>query len=219
MHIIYDVVSGPMLWLSCILFFGGSIYKIVRLMAGVYRKERFVFSFLSVKYTLRSFLHWGMPFGAVVMRRNPVMTVVTFAFHICLIGMPLFLFAHVMLFDASWNIAWWTLPDGMAHVMTLVVVIACVFFCVRRLKKPEVRYLTTPSDYMILLVVAMPFITGFWVVQQWPQSQWMMICHMLSGEIMLAAIPFTRLSHMFFLFFTRAYIASEFGDVRRARDW
>jgi hypothetical protein len=42
---------------------------------------------------------------------------------------------------------------------------------------------------------------------------------MLAGEIMLAAIPFTRLSHMVFSPLTRAYAGSEFGKIRRARDW
>ena len=41
----------------------------------------------------------------------------------------------------------------------------------------------------------------------------------LSGEIMLAAIPFTRLSHMLLYVFNRGYIASEFGAVRKVQDW
>ena len=41
-----------------------------------------------------------------------------------------------------------------------------------------------------------------------------------AGEIYaLLAIPFTRLSHMLFSPFTRAYMGSEFGKVRMARDW
>jgi nitrate reductase gamma subunit len=47
----------------------------------------------------------------------------------------------------------------------------------------------------------------------------MFILHILSGEILLAAIPFTRLSHMIYAPFTRAYMGSEFGGVRHARDW
>ena len=47
----------------------------------------------------------------------------------------------------------------------------------------------------------------------------MAIAHILSGEIMIAAIPFTRLIHMIFFPFTRGYIGSEFGGIRHARDW
>ena len=46
-----------------------------------------------------------------------------------------------------------------------------------------------------------------------------MILHILSGEVLLVAIPFTRLSHMLFAPLTRSYMGSEFGNVRNARDW
>ena len=45
------------------------------------------------------------------------------------------------------------------------------------------------------------------------------VAHVLAGEIMLVAIPFTRLSHMLFSPLTRAYMGSEFGGIRHARDW
>jgi len=104
-------------------------------------------------------------------------------------------------------------------VITIVVMAACIFFLARRLKDPTAKYLTTWRDYAILLLVAAPFITGFWSFHQFPGFRYMGIAHMISGELMLALIPFTRLSHMFFFPFTRAYIGSEFGGVRNARDW
>jgi hypothetical protein len=42
---------------------------------------------------------------------------------------------------------------------------------------------------------------------------------MLSAELLLVAIPFTRLSHMLLAPLTRAYIGSEFGMVRHVKDW
>jgi nitrate reductase gamma subunit len=153
------------------------------------------------------------------MRRHPVLTIVAFAFHICLIVTPIFLLAHVTLVEESWNLSWWTLPEGMAEIMTLIVIAACVFFLVRRLVNPEVKYVTSASDYILLAIVAAPFITGFLVYYQWFGYQTLLILHILSGEVMLVAIPFTRLSHMLFAPLTRAYMGSEFGGVRHARDW
>jgi methyl-accepting chemotaxis protein len=72
---------------------------------------------------------------------------------------------------------------------------------------------------VVLGLVVAPFITGFWVYHQWSGYRIMMIAHMLAGEILLAAIPFTKLSHMLVFPFTRGYIGSEFGAVRHARDW
>ncbi len=147
------------------------------------------------------------------------MTIMTFAFHSCLIITPLFALAHLILLDESWGFRWGALPESLADVMTLVVIAGCVFFLARRLKLPEVRYLTSTSDYVLLAIVAAPFITGFLAYHQWFGYPIFLLLHILSGEIMLMAIPFTRLSHMLYSPFTRAYMGSEFGKVRKAKDW
>jgi nitrate reductase gamma subunit len=90
---------------------------------------------------------------------------------------------------------------------------------VRRVTQPEVKFVTSTSDFVILAIVAAPFVTGFLAHHQWLSYPLVMCLHVLAGDIMLAAIPFTRLSHMLFSPFTRAYMGSEFGKVRHARDW
>jgi len=219
MHSLYNFVSGPLAWLAFMIFVGGSLYRLITLFALIHKKEKFIYSYFSLKYSLRSILHWITPFATENMRRHPVLTIVTFAFHICLVFTPIFLLAHVTLIDESWNLSWWSLSEGAAVTMTAIVIACCVFFLVRRLINPEVQYVTSASDYWILAIVAAPFITGFLTYYQWFAYQTMVILHILSGEIMLVAIPFTRLSHMLFFPFTRAYMGSEFGNVRNARDW
>lgn len=219
MHSLYNFVSGPLVWLAFIIFIGGCLYRLISLIVLVHRKEKFIYSYMSWKYGLRSIIRWSTPFATENMRRHPAMTIVAYVFHICLILTPIFLLAHVTLVDESWDLSWWTLPDALATIMTLIVIGACVFFLVRRLVKPEVQYVTSVSDYILLTIVAAPFITGFLVYYQWFGYQTLLILHILSGEIMLVAIPFTRLSHMLFAPLTRAYMGSEFGGVRHARDW
>ena len=219
MHDIYNFVSGPLVWVSFIIFIGGSIYRLVSMGLLAKKKDNVIYADLNRKDALRSIFHWIIPFGSVSMRKNPVMTLVAFSFHICLIAVPLFLFAHIILWKESWNISWWFLSDATADFMTLIVIGSCIFFLVRRIVLPEVKYLTTVSDYVILAIVAAPFITGFWTYHQFFGYKVMGIIHILSGEIMLAAIPFTRLSHMFFFPVTRGYMGSEFGSVRQAKDW
>ena len=219
MHSLYNFVSGPLVWLAFIIFIGGCLYRLITLIVLVHKKEKFIYSYMSWKYSLRSILRWSTPFATENMRRHPAMTIVTYIFHICLILTPIFLLAHVTLVDESWNLSWWTLPDTLAAVMTVIVIGACVFFLVRRLVNPEVQYVTSASDYILLAIVAAPFITGFLVYFQWFGYQTLLILHILSGEVMLVAIPFTRLSHMLFAPLTRAYMGSEFGGVRHAKDW
>jgi len=82
-----------------------------------------------------------------------------------------------------------------------------------------VKYLTSFKDYVLLLMVALPFITGFLAYHQFFFYKQMVIVHVISGEIMLILIPFSRFSHMIVAPLTRAYMGSEFGNVRHAKDW
>jgi nitrate reductase gamma subunit len=219
MHSLYNFVSGPLAWIAFIIFIGGSLYRLINLIILVNKREKFIYSYLSLRYGLRSILRWSIPFATENMRRHPALTIVAFAFHICLILTPIFLLAHVILVEESWSLSWWALPDGAAEIMTLIVIASCVFFLVRRLVSPEVQYVTSASDYIILAIVAAPFITGILAYWQWFGYQFLVIFHILTGEIMLVAIPFTRLSHMLFAPLTRAYMGSEFGGIRHAKDW
>ena len=72
---------------------------------------------------------------------------------------------------------------------------------------------------IILAIVIAPFATGFLAYYQWFGYKIFVIIHILSGEIMLVTIPFSRLSHMITAPLTRAYMGSEFGGVRHAQDW
>lgn len=219
MHAFYAFVAGPLAWVAFILFFGGIIFRLIRLLLQVRKTETFIFTYMNLKYSLRSILHWIIPFGTVNWRRHPVLTIATFVFHLCLLITPLFLLGHIVLIDEAWNLSWWNLPDAVADTMTVLVVLCCIFFWGRRLTQPEVKFVTDATDYVILLITAAPFVTGFLAYHQIGGTLWITVLHMLSGEIMLAAIPFTRLSHMIFSVFTRAYMGSEFGGIRHARDW
>jgi nitrate reductase gamma subunit len=183
------------------------------------KKEPFIFSYLSFRYGLRSILHWLTPFGTANWRQNPGLTIVTFIFHICLLVTPIFLLSHVVLLDEALNISWWTLPDTLADIMTLIVIACCIYFGIRRNVDNAVRFVTDSSDYIILCLVAAPFITGFLAYHQWLNYPVIMILHILSAEMLLIIIPFTRLAHMLLAFFTRGYMGSEFGKVRHAIDW
>ncbi len=214
----YNFVSGPLVWIAFIVFFGGMAYQLVTLLKSA-KKDKVVYPYMSVKYGLRSLLHWVVPFASTNMRMRYETTIVTFAFHLCLILVPVFLTAHVVMFSSAWGVSWGTFSDRAADWMTILVVLAGVFFLVRRWMLPEVRFVTYASDYILLAVAAAPFVTGFIAHRQWFDYETMVVIHIISGAVMLMAIPFTRLGHMLYFPFTRAYMGSEFGAVRHARDW
>jgi nitrate reductase gamma subunit len=216
---LYRWAAGPLVWVAFIIFIGGSLFRLIHLLLLVHRKEKFIYTYMSLKFSLRSILHWLTPFGTANWRLHPWLTIVTFAFHICLVLTPIFLLAHIVLWDEAWNVRWWALPDGLAIVMTLIVIGGCLFFFIRRRVTPEVAYVTAASDYAILLLTVAPFVTGLIAYFQWFDVRLFTLLHVLTGEAMLIAVPFTRISHMLFAPLTRAYMGSEFGGIRHARDW
>ena len=214
----YEFTRGPLMWVALIVFVGGCLYRLIWMLTNA-KKDKIIYPYMEWKYGLRSVLHWIVPFASVNMRQHPLMTIVTFSFHICLILTPIFLLAHIVLWNQSWGLSWWSLPDAVVDGMTVVVVLGGLFFIGRRLVLPEVRNVTDYSDYIIIAIVLAPFITGFIAYHQLFAYRTMVIIHMWTGALMLMAIPFSRLSHMIYFFFTRMYMGCEFGAVRNAIDW
>jgi len=215
----YNFLKGPMVWIAFIVFICGSTYRLVELIM-LARKDKVVYPYLSLKYSFRSLVHWLFPFGSRNMRLHPWMTFFAFTFHIGLLLTPVFLYPHVMLWNKAWGFRWWSLPEDFADIMTLAVIFCCVFFIIRRMFAPEVRFITYASDYIIIAIAAAPFITGFLAFHQFVfPYRAVLILHIILGEIMLMAIPFTRLNHMFFFWLTRAHTGSEFGVFRHSKDY
>jgi nitrate reductase gamma subunit len=215
---LYEFGSGPLVWISFLVLIFGAAYKLRRMLI-LAKKDKVVYPYMDLKFSLRSLAHWLVPFGSRSMRINPGMTIVTFAFHICLLATPILLVAHNVLLYQSWGVRFPTLPESLADAMTLVVIFAGLFFLARRLFLPAVAYATEPSDWVVLLIAIAPFVTGYIATQGWLDYRLMMVLHILSGAVWLMAIPFTRLSHMLYFVFTRSYMGCEFGAVRNARDW
>jgi nitrate reductase gamma subunit len=214
----YEFVRGPLVWIAFVVFFAGTLYKLLA-MAVLAKREKHVLPTFSAKHGLRSLLHWMIPGGSRNMRMHPTFTLVSFAFHACLLLTPLLVMGHAVLWEESWGGSWWSLPRAAADRRTLVVVGGGLFFGLRRIVAPEVRNVTSWQDFAILLVVVAPFATGFLAHQQWLPYRIMILLHIVSGAVWLMAIPFTRLAHMLWFVFTRAFMGSEFGKVRGARDW
>ena len=163
--------------------------------------------------------HWVVPFAGRNMRLRPEMTIVAFAFHIGLIITPIFLLGHNVMLERAFGFRLWTLSEGAADFWTLTVIFCGIFFLIRRLIVTEVRFVTTGNDYLLLAIAVAPFITGYLAHHQWLPYNTILSVHIACGGIMLVAIPFSRLSHMLYFPFTRAYMGSEFGAVRKAKDW
>ena len=215
----YQFITGPLAWLTFMIFFGGMTYRVVSIVKLAREKDKVVFNHLDLNWSLNSIFRWLLPFGSRSMREKPVLTVVAFIFHLCLLITPVFLVAHNVIMKERWGVSFWTISENAADILTIILIACVVFYILRRIALPDVRLITTAYDYLLLAIVAAPFITGFLAYHQFSGYQFWVIVHVLSGEIMLIAIPFTKLSHMLLFFLTRAHIGSEMGQRRGAATW
>ena len=77
----------------------------------------------------------------------------------------------------------------------------------------------TGGSLLVLLITAAPFLTGFMAYHQWGDYKTIVTIHVLAGQLMLVAIPFTKVGHMVFFFFVRTLFGSEFSMWRGRRTW
>lgn len=183
------------------------------------KKDRVIYNHVNWDWGVRSIFHWVVPFASAAMRQQPIFSIIAFIFHLSLVTVPLFLSAHIVLWEEAFDVSLWSMPDGLADGLTLAFIAAALFLIVRRRIRPEVRILTSAWDYTLLVITMLPFITGFLAYHQWGPYEAMLILHIVVSQVLLILIPTTKLAHMILFFFTRAFIGFEMGGRRGARSW
>lgn len=162
---------------------------------------------------------WLMVLRTSILRHRPYMAAVSLIFHVALLITPLFVLAHNELLDMAFGFSLVSFSETMSNKMTLLVVACGAFFLMRRILVRRVRAITAPSDFVFLLIAVGPFLTGWLAHSHVLDYQMMIMLHILSAEIMLVMIPFSKFSHMIFFFVSRLLIAGEHGRIAARREW
>lgn len=145
-----------------------------------------------------------------MLKRSPVSYISGFVFHIGL-AITVFLFApHIKLVEGLIGLSWPALPSPVIDAVTVVTLATMVVVLVDRINKPVKRFLSTFEDYFTWALTFLPLLTGYLAVKHLllPYTT-MLALHILSVELLLIAIPFTKLFHVITLFASRWYN----GDV------
>jgi nitrate reductase gamma subunit len=214
----YDFVTGPLVWLSFAIFFIGLIVRTVLYIRGLdWKLDRVTYSVntsFGVRGAVRSVLFWLFPFGTRSWRNNPWFTIWVFLMHIGLLLTPIFLLGHSVLMRERLGFGFWSLPEGLADTLTIGVIVAVIFLALRRIALPEVRLITTLYDYVLLVIAVAPFVTGYIAAHSNTDYMFWIIAHVISGEILLIAVPLTKLSHFVLFFLSRAQLGMDYGIKR-----
>jgi nitrate reductase gamma subunit len=219
-----EFIEGPLILISFVIFILGVLFQVYRFFSLTREKERVVLNLETKKQSSPQELGSQVRTLIKLLKRtifgtHPVVIGVTCLFHILIFIVPIFLLAHQILLEAAWGIRFGSFSESISDAFTLLVLLGGLFFLCRRIFLRQVRSITTSYDFLVLLIVLAPFVTGFLATHQWFDYRTMIFLHILSGEVMLITIPFTRLGHMIFFFLYRFMIGSEYSFARGTRTW
>jgi nitrate reductase gamma subunit len=140
---------------------------------------------------------WFFPVNRVA-RNRPVYSIFSIFFHVGLILVPIFLFAHVQLWKQGIGISWFTLPYNWAYWLTLSTILFGFGLFIGRLLNKSSSFLSRKQDYFWPLLLLIPFVTGFICAHLniTPKIyQVFMFVHILSANFIFLLIPFTKIAH------------------------
>lgn len=215
----YQIITGPLLWLTFAVFFGGLAWRVYTYIKGLdWKLDRVPYGYhtaAGVKGALNSIVSWLVPFGSQGWKVKPIFTILFFTFHIGLVITPLFLAGHIVLVKMRFGFSWPAIPMILADILTVAMICAGLFIAVRRFALPEVRIVTSFYDYLLLVITVAPFVTGFMAVHQLGGDyEFWLLAHVIAGEIMLLAVPFTKLYHVVGFFLSRGQLGMDYGIKR-----
>ena len=187
-------------------FVEGPLFKIVFLLCCFGIFIRIIFFVVSIIkgslniqnkgfYFLTNFTRFLAPFHRAIPKK-PLYTSLRYIFHFCLMVVPIWLVGHISLWEESrleWS--WYSLPENWADGMTLLVLALAVFFILRHAVIKEIRINSSLSDYIIIIIAALPFLTGYFLthgtldmIPFFSENIWTI--HVMSGELMILTTVF-----------------------------
>ena len=208
---LYDFLLGPGFFISIIVFTTGLFFRLFQLTRATHKIRTITIDAENHTCSIpssRGVINRGKIISSIKIKlintifgTNPVMSVISLVFHILLFITPLFLAAHNIIADLTIGVSFFTIPEGLSDVFTIVIISIGGFFLARRILIPRVRIISTVRDYFLLIIVLAPFVSGFLAYHQFFNYRVVIFAHMIIGEISIMAVPFTGLVHMPFTFF------------------
>ncbi len=214
MNELLDFAKGLLFRFSFGIFCLGSIRLIVlTIINGLEAKKFAVDQQLPMNYVNK--LTWGYLFPIRAFRVRPFFAIISITFHIGLLITPIFLFDHSLLFERSvgFSLINFTLSKNIADYLAIITVISALALLILRLSNKNTRFISRKQDYLWLIILIIPFVTGIICAQMTTSAEtynFFMLLHILSACLIFILIPFTKIAHCVLL---------PFGQWITARSW
>jgi nitrate reductase gamma subunit len=225
--VVYEFIRGPLASTAFMLFALGSAFQMARF-RYLTKKAKWPATYADTHSVLTSArpVTFRIRLGYAFIRlrrtafgRQPVLSAVSTVFHGCLLITPLFLMGHNILLDGSFGFSFFSFSEKSSDGLTLLLMACVLFFLMRRIFLAQVRVISTFYDYFILGLALAPFLTGYLAYHQVYHYPPVIVLHMLCGELMIVAVPYTKLMHAIYFFFMRYVLPGENSFTRGKRVW
>lgn len=144
--------------------------------------------------------------------RGKFTVVAGYLFHLGFLITLLFLSQHIDMLRAILGFGWPALPRSVIDITAILSIAAMIALLVHRIIDPVKRLLSDFQDYLTWTLTFLPLLTGFMLLRGIGFGYTTLLTlHILSVELLLIAIPFTKLTHMFSTFVSRWYNGASAG--------
>jgi nitrate reductase gamma subunit len=208
---------GPFFQVSLLIFIAGMLYRLAHVVLLGWKRDRVPARGSKLTGVARSFLKgiliWPfIPWVKRTFNRNPVIYLAGGLFHLGLFVVIFLGTAHMLVWKSLLGFGWPTLPLPIVDWLAAVAIVAMIALLINRLVNPVLHLLTGPAEWLNWLVVFVPLVTGYIMTHHmFFRYEVLFSLHMLSVNVLLIWIPFSRISHFMFYFFSRAIHGAEFG--------
>lgn len=198
-------VRGPAMQFSLAIFFLGVVLRILEMWLLGHSHDLAEPRRGGFWSGWRTVFHRSLPAPGMI-QREPLVFFGGYTFHLGFFISLVFFAPHIQLFHGVWGIRWPGLPASVIDLVAVVSIAALVALLAHRLVHPVRRFLSNAGDYVAWAVTFLPLLTGYMVAHEavLPYTQ-MLTVHILTVELLLIVLPFTKLTHSFTIFLSRWY--------------
>ena len=119
-------------------------------------------------------------------------------FHVGLIIVPLLLAAHIQLWRQGIGFGWPAIPQFVADLLTLAVIVTGPALFLGRLFHAPARAISRKQDYIWPLLLTVPALSGFlcanFGLSAGAYLFWMVV-HVYAANLIMILMPFTKIAH------------------------
>ncbi len=135
-----------------------------------------------------------------------------YLFHVGLFVVIFFFMPHILMFESVLGFSWPALPNFIIDIFSVLTIGGMIYTLMSRFTNPSRRIMTVFSDYLVWAVTFLPVITGYMTFHRFVGDYTCMLAiHILSVELLMIVLPFSKLSHSFSFAISRWYTGSAFG--------